>query len=187
MELMSDEEREALLTEYKTLHDENWRRGQNMWVVYSILITGSLIVAFQSRIENFPCPLVSLALIVMALIMHATTEQVTRITYERMGEIGEMLGIIGPKKMYESQIKGKWWYRIRRNEAYALFTILISVYSLLLFNRVFLSIAVLVTGFLLIIAVEIYCHLRREVRESIEKEMMKALEKKKKKGLASYE
>ena len=49
---MTKEERENLIIEYKHMHDDNWQRGHGIWLVNSILITGSLIVAFQSVIEG---------------------------------------------------------------------------------------------------------------------------------------
>jgi len=105
MVLFTEEDRENLLIEYKHLHDENWRRGQNVWLVNSILITGSLIAAFQPTIQNFPTPIVSLILVIIALILNLTTDKVTLICYERMNEIGCKLGIEGPKKCMNLRLK----------------------------------------------------------------------------------
>ena len=96
MRLVNKQEMENLFIVYKNLHYENWQRGQNIWVVNSVLITGSLIVA-SSNIKNFSSPLMSLSLVVTAFIAQATTEQVTIITYEKMEEVGEDLGLTEPK------------------------------------------------------------------------------------------
>jgi hypothetical protein len=134
MEFLTKEERENLIIEYKHLHDENWQRGHAVWVVNSILIIGSLITAFQTNNVNFPTPIVSLMLIVIATILHATGDKVTSITYNQMEEIRKKLGMTETTTMYKSRIQGKWWHTVRVSAAYVLFVFLMGVYILLLFN-----------------------------------------------------
>jgi hypothetical protein len=134
MEFLTKEERENLIIEYKHLHDENWQRGHAVWVVNSILIIGSLIAAFQTNNANFPTPIVSLMLIVIATILHATGDKVTSITYNQMEEIRKKLGMTETTTMYKSRIQGKWWHTVRVSAAYVLFVFLMGVYILLLFN-----------------------------------------------------
>ena len=134
MEFLTKEERENLIIEYKHYHDENWQRGQAIWVVNSILITGSLIVAFQTNSSSFPTPIVSFVLVLVATILHYTSSKVTSITYKRMEEIREQLGITGPTKLYHSKIESEGWYFIRTKVAYGLFIFLMGVYLFLLLN-----------------------------------------------------
>ena len=134
MDFLSKEERENLIIEYKHLHDENWQRGHAIWVVNSILITGSLIAAFQTNNANFPTPVVSLMSVVIATILHATGDKVTSITYKQMEEIRKKLGMTESSIMYRSKIQGKWWHTVRVSAAYVLFIFLMAVYILLLFN-----------------------------------------------------
>ena len=138
MDFLTKEERENLIIEYKHLHDENWQRGQGIWIVNSILITGSLIVAFQPTLTGFPTPVVSLMLVIIATVLHATGDKVTAITYERMEEIRKNLGMTESSIMYKSKIKGKWWYILRLSASYMLFTFLMGVYLFLLFNSLYL-------------------------------------------------
>jgi hypothetical protein len=132
MEFLTKEDRENLIIEYKQLHDENWQRGQAIWIVNSILITSSLIVAFQTTIAGFPTSLVSFVLVLAATILHATGDKVTSITYEQMEEIRKKLGLTEASTMYRLKIQGKWWHKIRVKVAYALFIFLMTVYIFLL-------------------------------------------------------
>jgi hypothetical protein len=135
MDFLTKGERENLIIEYKHYHDENWQRGQAIWVVNSILITGSLIVAFQANSYSFLLLLVSFVLVLAASILHYTSSKVTSITYKRMEEIREQLGLTGPTELYQSKIKSAWWYPIRTNVAYGLFIFLMGVYLFLLLNK----------------------------------------------------
>ena len=134
MDFLTKEERVNLIIEYRHLHDENWQRGNAIWVVNSILITGSLIPAFQTNSVNFPTPIVSLMLIVIATILHATGDKVTSITYKQMEEIRKKLGMTETTTVYKSKIQRKWWHYIRLSSAYVVFIFLMGVYILLLFN-----------------------------------------------------
>ena len=134
MDFLTKEERENLIIEYKQLHDENWHRGQAIWIVNSILIAGSLIAAFQTNIGGFPTSLVSFVLVFVATILHATGNKVTSITYKQMEEIRKKLGMTESSTMYRSKIQGKWWHTVRVSAAYVLFIFLMAVYILLLFS-----------------------------------------------------
>jgi hypothetical protein len=127
MSFLSERERSILILEYKTLHKENWDRGRNVWVVNSILIAGSLLISFQSQIDGFPKPIVSLLLVIIAFGMNATSNEVNKITYERMENIRELLEMTGPTKMYR-KIRRKWWYPLRSNLPYLLYLVLASTY-----------------------------------------------------------
>lgn len=118
--------RDNLKIVYGNYHDEVWKRGENIWLVNSILITGSLIAAFE-------LPLVSLFLVIIAVIMQVTSDKVTRITYNTMHEIEiklgiEMLGEVSPNSVF-NKIKSKWWYPIRSLTSYFIYAFLIISYS----------------------------------------------------------
>ena len=156
MTLLRDEDREILLVEYKQLNDENWRRGNAIWLVNSILITGSVLIAFQSNVKDFPAPLASLLLVVIALILTATGNKVTRITYKRIEKIRKILGLPETTRIYHEEMEGKPWYLLRINAVYMLFIFLISTYLYLLLQDYYISLISLVFGFLLLIIKEVY-------------------------------
>ncbi len=156
MDLLTKEDRENLIIEYKHYHDENWQRSQAIWVVNSILITGSLIVAFQNSLLSFPAPPVSLLLVIIAAILHATGNKVTSITYKRMEEIREKLGINGPTEMYETHIKGKWWYVVRVNASFILSISLGSVYLFLWLDDFYITIISLSASLILLLIGNLY-------------------------------
>jgi hypothetical protein len=163
MELLTKEEREALLKEYELLHKENWERGHITWIVNTILITGSLIVAFQSNIKSFPTYLVSLLLVVITFIMEATSDKITTITYRRIEHIRKILEMTGPTEMYQSQIRGKPWYIIRRNLSYFLYLNLACAYLFLVFQNYCLLLAIFTAG-IFILAIRELCDLmKREI------------------------
>lgn len=134
MDFLTKEERENLITEYKHMHDDNWQRGHGIWLVNSILVTGSLIVAFQSVIERSLACIVALLLVVVAFIIQVTAGRITSITHRKMEEIGKRLGMTETARMYKTEIQGKWWYFLRTKIVYFLFFFLMIVYILLLFN-----------------------------------------------------
>ena len=59
-----------------------------------------------------------------------------------MEEIRKKLGIAETSRMYEFEIKYKWWYFIRTNVAYFLFVFLVGVYLFLLFSNLGLEITI---------------------------------------------
>jgi len=134
MDFLTKEERENLIIEYKHMHDDNWQRGHGIWLVNSILIAVSLIVAFQSFTEKSLAYIVALALIIVAKIIQITAGRVTSITYKKMIQIRKKLGMTETTRMYDSEIQGKWWYFLRTKVAYFLFFFLMIVYIFLLFN-----------------------------------------------------
>ena len=135
MDFLTKEERENLIIEYKHMHDDNWQRGHGIWLVNSILVTGSLIVAFQSIIGISWSYIVALVLVTVAFIIQITAGRVTAVTYKKMEEIRKKLGMTETSKMYKSEIEGKWWYFLRTKVAYALFFFLMAVYVFLLFTN----------------------------------------------------
>jgi hypothetical protein len=142
MDVLTKEERENLIVEYKHMHDDNWQRGHGIWLVNSILVTGSLIVSFQSVTEKSLSYVVALVLVMVALIIQITAGRVTSVTYNKMEEIRKKLGIAETSRMYEFEIKYKWWYFIRTNVAYFLFVFLVGVYLFLLFSNLGLEITI---------------------------------------------
>lgn len=162
MDLLTREERENLIIEYNHLHEEIWKRGETVWLVHSILITGSLLITFQARIEDFPTPIVSLFLTLISFILQITTDKISGIDRERANDIRKQLGIYGPERLFKREIEGKWWYSIRKNISYGFFTVLVGVYLYLLLPT-FASIVVpIVVGFISIAVAEIYDHLKRK-------------------------
>jgi len=166
MEFLTEDDRENLIIAYKHLHEENRLRGHAIWVGNSILITGSLIIAFQSYPHTFPVPLVSLALVAISAILHLTGQKITAITYKRMKQIGTRLGITEPAEMYESEIQGKWWHVARINSPYVLFILLIGVYIFLQFNNQYLLLISYLTGFIILLIKKVHAHLARLIEES---------------------
>ena len=166
MEFLTEDDRENLIIAYKHLHEENRLRGHAIWVGNSILITGSLIIAFQSYPHTFPVPLVSLALVAISAILHLTGQKITAITYKRMKQIETQLGITEPAEMYESEIQGKWWHVARINSPYVLFILLIGVYIFLQFNNAYLLLTTYLTGFIILLIKEVNAHLARSIEES---------------------
>jgi hypothetical protein len=155
MGFMLKEEKENLLTEYDLLREEIWDRDYKTWVVNAILIVGSLIAAFSiSLTSSFPTPVLSLVLVISAIILQITSERVTAISYERIGEIEKKLNITGPAKMYQSKIANQWWYVIRKNVAYVMFTVLASIYLFLIFDRIYVLAIAIIAGLILIIIKE---------------------------------
>ncbi len=162
---MTKEDKESLLIEYKHMHDENWQRAHGIWLVNSILITSSVIAAFQSATEKPITYLVAIALVVAAIIIQATAGKITTLTYEKMKEIRKRLGMTETTKLYESKIQGRWWYILRINTAYALFDLLISAYLFLWSNRFFLSIAIFLAGIAILIIKEIFSSITRTIKK----------------------
>jgi len=142
MDFLTKEERENLITEYKHMHDDNWQRGHGIWLVNSILVAGSLIVAFQSVTEKSLAYVAALLLVIVAFIIQVTAGRVTSITHKKMKEIRKKLGMTETTKMYESEIQDKWWYFLRTKAAYALFFFLMAVYIFLLFSNLGLEITI---------------------------------------------
>lgn len=137
-----DEERKkALRMMYKNLRDDNWQRGQGIWIANSILITGSLFVIFQSESVSALTYLVALMLVGIANFLHLTTDVVTAITYKQMEKIGNEIGLEQVKKNYEVDIKNKWWYPFRKGASYVLFSFLIAGYLFLWLNDLGLSVS----------------------------------------------
>jgi hypothetical protein len=161
MDFLSEEERENLILEYKHLHNENWQRGHGIWLVNSILITGSLIVAFRKASDILLDPVVSLMLVVTAVILHASGEKITTITYNRMEEIRKILGMTGATEMYKSRIRGTWWHIVRTNAAHVLFIFLIGIYLFLLEDNTYLLLITFSTGFIILLIKETYALSRR--------------------------
>lgn len=147
---LEDVERNNLEIVYKHYHNENWERGQGVWLVNSILITGSLIVGFQSfqlGAFEFPTALVSLVLIIIANFNQVTSDRVTSITYDTMQKIEEKLEIskleeLAPRRMYESKIRKSKWYPVRSITPYFLYDFLIGCYLFVLFNKLSSSIII---------------------------------------------
>ena len=134
MDFLTEEERENLKIEYKHMHDDNWQRKKGICIVNSILVTGSLIVAFQSVSHKSLAYMVALALMITATIIQITAGRARSITYRKMVQIRKRLGMTETTKMYESEIQGKWWYVLRTKVAYVLFLFLMVIYIFLLFN-----------------------------------------------------
>jgi hypothetical protein len=151
MGFLLKEEKENLLLEYNMLREEIWDRDYKTWVINAILIIGSLLAAFGPTVASFPSSILSLVLVLSALVLHVTSAQVTSVGYARLDELAKQMNLRGPKKLFESRIAGQWWYVARRNVAYVLFAILISVYLYYIFSNLYVLGTSLIVGFLLII------------------------------------
>ncbi len=154
MGFLLKEEKENLLTEYNVLKEEIMDRDYKTWVINAILIIGSLIAAFSPVAENFNGAVLSVILVASAVILHATSERVNKICQLRVNQVVKQLRITGLTKMYEGRIAGQWWYTIRRNVAYALFTILLGVYLFLLSANVYVMAMSILVGVILLMVKE---------------------------------
>jgi hypothetical protein len=108
------------------------------------------LVAAAPATPSFPLPVLSLLLVAIAFILHSTSERISAIGYSRLNDLERQLNIIGPNKMYELEIAGKWWYALRRNTAYVLFIILIGVYLFMISNIIWLLPLVIAIGVVLL-------------------------------------
>lgn len=167
MDLLTPEERESLTMEYDHLHDEMWRRSQNTWLVQTILITGSLLITFPNH--DLTSSSVSLMLILVSLILHLTDAKVTHLCHLRLHEIEKKLGIVAPLRRYKAEVEGRWWFVIRKNMWYGLYTILIGVYLFFIFHCVFFLAIMPILGFVAVLVNELYAHLKREIEKSVKK------------------
>jgi hypothetical protein len=165
MSFLSVHEREILMLEYETLHRENWERGQTVWLVNSILIAGSLLISFQTQIDEFPTPIVSLFLVIMAFMMNATADGVTKITYKRMEEVRELLEMPGPKEMYR-KIRRKWWYPVRKSLPYVLYLVMANTYIFIIVGNHWIVWTSMAAGFLAILIRELLDLVDRWIKES---------------------
>ena len=160
-EAVDNPTKEILKLEYETLHKENWDRGQNVWLVNTILLTGSLLISFQSQIIGFPIPIVSLFLVTIAFLINATSDKVTQITYKEMERIRELLQMTGPTEMYLKEIRGKWWFRIRVNLPYSLYLGMASIYLFITLGNDWIVWTVLAAGVSVILFKELWCLVKR--------------------------
>jgi hypothetical protein len=172
---MAEERRENLKILYKNYHDENWERGQNVWVVNSILITGSLLIAFQPLVKSSTAA-VSLFLVIIADILQSTSDEVTSVTYNTMLEIEKKLGIdklgnVAPRTVFESKIKNAGWYPIRSLASYILYSFLIGLYLLVISNILWLSSVI----YLILIVLHSYIFLRKFYSNKTKKSKNQAL------------
>ncbi len=140
-----------MLIEYNTLREEIWERDYKTWVVNSILIVGSLLAAFTPPIGNFPTPILSVVIVVAALVLHATSAKASQVDYTRIEELAKQLNLTGPAKTFEHKVSGQWWYIARKNVAYVLFTILVSIYLYFIIPEIYVLLTPLIVGFVLIL------------------------------------
>ena len=150
MGFLLKEEKENLLTEYNGLREEIMDRDYKTWVINAILVIGSLLAALTPPIENFNGAILSIILLICAVVLHGTSEKINKIGQHRIEEIAKQLRITGPTRMYENQIGDQWWYSARRNVAYALFIVLISIYLFLIFNNIYILAITIFAGVLLL-------------------------------------
>jgi len=144
------EEKQKLIREYNLLREDLLDRSYKMWVITLVLVVGSLLVASAPTLLGFPQTALSLLLVIIAFILHSTSERISAIGYSRITELEKQLNITGPTKMYELEIAGKWWYALRRNTAYILFIILIGVYLFLISDIIWVLPLVIVIGGVLV-------------------------------------
>jgi hypothetical protein len=149
------EEKEKLTREYSLLRNELLDRSYKNWATSIVLIIGSVLVALAPVTIAFPLPVLSIVLITLALILHATSERVSAIGYYRLHELEDILKIAGTMQLYESEISGKWWYLLRRNIAYVVFIILIGIYLFMIFPNIWLLTLAIGIGLVLVIAKEL--------------------------------
>lgn len=146
--------REKLSKEYSLLREELLDRSYKTWVISTVLIIGSLLVAFTPVTVAFPVPVLSIVLIAVAFVLHATSERVSAIGYSRLHELEYLLQISGTTSLFESEISGKWWYLLRKSIAYVVFVILSGFYLVMIFSNTWLLTLAIGAGLILILAKE---------------------------------
>jgi hypothetical protein len=158
------EEKQKLIREYNLLREDVLDRSYKMWVISIVLIVGSLLVAAAPPMASFPLPILALLLVGVAFILHATSERISAIGYNRINELEKQLNITGPIRMYESEISGKWWYALRRNTAYILFIILIGIYLYLASNIIWVLPSAIAIGLVLLYVKETEAYVQTKVK-----------------------
>ena len=149
------EEKEKLTREYSLLRNELLERSYKTWAISIVLIVGSALVALAPVTVAFPLPVLSIVLIVLALILHATSERVSAIGYYRLNELENILKISGTMRLFENEISGKWWYLLRKNIAYIVFAILIGIYLFMIFPNIWLLTLAIGSGLVLVLVKEL--------------------------------
>ncbi len=113
MKFLTKEDRENLFAEYNQLHEEIRERNNRIWIIDSILVTGSLLVTFQSEITSYLLPFVSLVMVLITLFHHYTGCHVNSINNQTLREIRPDLGLTRTNIMYESKMREKSWFFFR--------------------------------------------------------------------------
>jgi hypothetical protein len=131
------------------------------------LITGSLLITFPNH--DLASSSVSLILILVSLVLHLTDAKVTHLCYLRLHEIEKKPGITAPFRRYKAEVEGKWWFVIRRNMWYGLYTTLIGIYLFFILHRAFFLVIIPILGFVAVLVNELYAHLKREIEKSVKK------------------
>ena len=147
-------EKEKLTREYNLLREEILDRSYKTWVITIVLIVGSLLVALAPADIGFPLSVLSIVLIAVAIVLHATSERVSAIDYYRLHELEDILKIAGSKRLFELEIAGKWWYRLRRSVVYVIFVILVGIYLFMAFSNIWILSIVVVVGLIVILLKE---------------------------------
>lgn len=134
MKFLTKVDRENLFVEYEQLHSEIRERNQRIWLIDTILVTGSLLVTFQSAIVSNLIPFASLMLVLIAFFQHTSGYYVNSITLDTITEIRNDLGLTKTSRMFKSKIEGKLWFILRGLVPYVLFIFLIGLYLFLMFQ-----------------------------------------------------
>ena len=134
MKFLTKVDRENLFVEYEQLHSEIRERNQRIWLIDTILVTGSLLVTFQSAIVSNLIPFTSLMLVLIAFFQHTSGYYVNSITFDTITEIRTDLGLTKTSRMFKSKIEGKLWFILRGCVPYVLFIFLIGLYLFLMFQ-----------------------------------------------------
>ncbi len=150
-----EKEKEKLTKEYSLLRNELYDRSYKTWAISVVLIVGSVLVALAPITVAVPLPVLSIVLIALAFILHATSERVSTIGYNRLHELEDNLKISGAMRLFESEISEKWWYLLRRNIAYIVFIILIGTYVFMITPNIWLLTLAISPGLVLVLAKEL--------------------------------
>ena len=136
-----------LRQEYDHLRHSVWSRGQTAWLVHSIIVSSSLIAVLESwkyhekfnqplPIFNVPLgivfPMAAIIGMLFSIFLQYTDLRLNDVMFRRMHEIENQLEMVGPTEMFETGIKPKSWYKIRRLSWFVLFIFLAFVYLMIL-------------------------------------------------------
>jgi len=99
--MLSAEERQATIEEYKALFSAIWERGRAVWLVNSVLIPSSILIILQATIYRDVLgnvfaglfSMLSFVLVVYCLVFYILSNKVNHECWIRVNQIEKMLGI----------------------------------------------------------------------------------------------
>ena len=123
MRILSREQREILLAEYKMLHDSITRRSAQLNTIDAIFLPSSIVIViaaieFREKIDKFfSCkaagllPLLATIVLITLYFIGYSTTRTNSVSWNRIHDIEQILGIKGERYVY-SVVRSTWWWRV---------------------------------------------------------------------------